>query len=125
MSNEADILKKLVKIATNQQKILTKLAQNLDINDITTQAGNHIKNMISTWLTNNSINAKYSYSFQASEDPAYNFELHVTFSSPQANLPIVSPFPDLAGQFKAYIVKELANYPLLANKAVKVEVDTI
>lgn len=103
-------------------KAFEKLAQSLNINDTTT-AQRLVKSAIGTWLTNNGVNASLKWSFQESEDPTHDFDLKITLGSPAPNVPMASPFPNVAEKMKADLVQSFAQSPLLKDKTVKIDID--
>jgi hypothetical protein len=71
------------------------------------------------------VNAKLNWTFQESEDPTHDFDLKVKLSPTTPNVPVASPFPNLAEKFKGDIVQSLAANPLLKDKTVAVDVDVV
>lgn len=122
--NENEILKKLLKIASNQQKILEKLAQITDNEEVVAQSQKFLGGQIVNWMMKNEINARESHHFETSNDPGFDFVLDVVFSSPQTGVPVSSPFPNVAEKFKADFAQVLATSPFFKDKSVKINVST-
>jgi len=125
---DKSLIQKLFKVASNQQKILEKLAQSLGDDETVRKM---VGGIVGTWLANNGVNAKLNWTFtkppwsQGAPKPEYDYELAIQLSPTTPNVPVASPFPNLAENFKGDIVQSLAANPLLKDKAVKVDVDVV
>lgn len=115
--NNKDIIKKLVNITANQQKILTKLAQMQDPATLY----NFIKSNTSTWLANNGFDARYNFKFEESSDPNYDYNLTVKMA-PAPNKTLEQ---DLPAKYKEYIAAKMLENPALKSKSVNINVQIL
>lgn len=109
-----EILKKLYKIANNQQTILTKLAQT----DMLSGADSFVKSMTSAWLVNNGLHAKYRVHLVKSTDPNFDLEIDLTLAPASIGDKIS---PDVVNQYKEYMASKALENEFLKNKSLKIE----
>lgn len=116
-----DILKKLLKIADKQQKILVKLAQAMAESASPNEemsAEKYVQNMTSAWLANNVQQVHYRTALKKSETPGFNYEIELVMA-PAA--PTQKIKPDVPAKYKEYMAQKLLEQPFLSNKAVKID----
>lgn len=109
-----DILAKLYKIANDQNKALHKLALLNDEN----YAKQFIKSATSSWLANNSVNAKYSIKFELSNDSNYDYDIELTLAPATEGGKISLDVPE---KYKKYMAQKILENLFLKSKKVKID----
>lgn len=119
MSDE--ILKKLLKLADKQQKILVKLAQAMAESAMPNDeaaAQKYVQNMTSAWLANNVQKVHYQIALKKSETPGFNYDIELVMAPA---IPAQKIKPDVPAKYKEYMAQKLLEQPFLSNKTVKID----
>jgi hypothetical protein len=116
--NEKQIIDTLIKIYANQQKILTKLAQQ----DPMGGALSFIKSLTSAWVANYLPHAKYNVNLVQSSDPTHQLEVVLNVASLDSSKPIPADTP---AKFEAYMQGMIVRNPFLQSKQVKIMVHIV
>lgn len=107
------VLSKLVKIASNQQAILNKLAQSYADAGVAPNEGadraieNFVKYQFTSWAMPKEIDARSSYSIEKSSNTHYDVNITLTLSNPNQKTLVEDP----VNGFAAWLTKKFATAP--------------
>lgn len=117
-----EILNKLIKVVSNRQKLLNKLAQAIatPAAELPVEAHNYIKSITSLWISNNGYPLSYTFTLQDSNDPSYNYDLAISLKP--ARIDNHSITSSIANELKDYLAAKLANNNFFKGKNIKINI---
>lgn len=114
MSNEK-IIKKLIKIAEAQQKVIIKIAQ---LSNDDEYIRNFIRSSVLLWMTNNGVPARDKFTISTSDDPNVAYDIVIELS-PATKMPLSE---DAAAKLKEFLVAKMAQDSNLKSKSINLDV---